>query len=459
MSQTAVTNPTTPVAPGSAPAPARPEPSAPRSRLANTWFGRLFVTLSPSMVRMIGAGFQFISTVIVARTLGDGPSAPFFFWTSVLMTSGPIATFGFEQLALKQVPRLEREGLLAVSRFVGNLRAVALVVSSILGVIWIVYAVFASKDSSGLQAWQFLPWLAQAAIALTLINGEALKGHSRPVLGNIFGHVLPVGLFSVALLVFASSLDANGILAVYAASFAAGALLAWFAPGKIFRTSFFRWPDPATLRSLLRDGFPVCCVSLFGALGFIVPLAICEVVLPAAEVSHLTAAFRIAILFIVLSGTIHGVFAPALSRNAELEQPLRPVMRVYGKAIAIALISLGPPLLLGVVFPVQIMTVFGHEFIDGADALRMLLIIQLMSLMMGPVAHLLLMTGHTSFLARLGSLKLFVVVGLSALLVPRWGGVGMVIAMGIGFLCEGVIGVAYGVWKMREKGRLATLPS
>lgn len=458
MSQTAVTNPSSPVATGAA-APAPPESPASRSRLADIWIGRLFLTLAPSMVRMIGAGFQFLSTVIVARTLGDGPSAPFFFWTSVLMTSGPIATFGFEQLALKQVPRLEREGLLAVSRFVGNLRAIALVVSSVLGIIWIVYAVFAQQDGSGLQSWHFLPWLAQAAIALTLINGEALKGHSRPVLGNIFGHVLPVSLFSVALLVFASSLDANGILAVYAASFAAGALLAWFAPGKVFRTSFFRWPDPATLRSLLRDGFPVCCVSLFGALGFIVPLAICEVVLPAAEVSHLTAAFRIAILFIVISGTIHGVFAPALSRNAELEQPLRPVMRVYGKAIAIALISLGPPLLVGVAFPVQIMTVFGHDFIDGADALRMLLIIQLMSLMMGPVAHLLLMTGHTSFLARLGSLKLFVVVGLSALLVPRWGGVGMVIAMGIGFLCEGLIGVAYGVRKMHEKGHRAVQPS
>lgn len=436
-----------------------PDRGASRTLLQSSWIGRLVVTLIPSLVRMIGAGFQFLSTVIVARSLGDGPGAPFFFWTSVLMTSGPIATFGFEQLALKRVPRLEREGLPAVARYVGSLRAVALVVSTIIGVIWIAYAILTAREGTGPQAWLFLLWLAQAAIALTLINGEALKGYSSPVLGNIFGHVLPVGLFFASVLVFASRLDANGILAVYTLSFVAGALLARFAPGGVFRDSFIRWPDPASLKRLLREGFPVCCVSLFGALGFIVPLAICEVTLPAAEVSHLTAAFRIAILFIVISGTIHGVFAPALSRNAELDDPLRPVMGVYGKAIGIALLSLGLPLLLGMIFPEWIMSIFGGDFKDGASPLRMLLFVQTLSLMMGPVAHLLLMTGHTSFLARLGLMKLLVVIGLSLLLVPKWGGLGMVAAMGIGFLLEGTIGVAYAVWKMREQGRAVKEPS
>src|SRR5690606_7133127 len=81
-----------------------------------TWH-RLIRTLTPSAVRMIGAGFQFLSTVMVARMLGDGPSALFFFWSSVLMTSGPIASYGLEQIALRNVPRLERNGPEAVARF------------------------------------------------------------------------------------------------------------------------------------------------------------------------------------------------------------------------------------------------------------------------------------------------------------------------------------------------------
>jgi O-antigen/teichoic acid export membrane protein len=63
------------------------------------------------------------------------------------------------------------------------------------------------------------------------------------------------------------------------------------------------------------------------------------------------------------------------------------------------------------------------------------------------------MTGHTAFLARLGILKLVIVVGLSFLLIPRFGGAGMVIAMGTAFLGEGLIGVAYAVAKMRGQER------
>lgn len=436
--------------------PTSPAPSdSPRQRSLplRALVERTFHTLLPSAVRMIGAGFQFLSTVMVARSLGDEASAPFFFWSSVLMTSGPIATFGLEQIALKQVPRIERQGHAATARYVAHLRTIALLVATLIGLGWFGYAFLTETQSKGFRLWYLLPFIAQGSIALTLLNGEALKGLSRPSMGTFFGHVLPAGIFCGAVALFSSRLDATGILALYTGSFAVGALLARYTPGDVFREPFFARPDRGECRSLLREGFPVCCASLFGALGFIVPLAICELTRPPEEVSHLTAAFRIAILFIVLSGAIHGVFAPALSRSAELARPLRPVLQVYGKAIFIALLALGLPLGFGILFPEWVMNVFGGEFKDGAEALRLLLILQLLSLLMGPVPHLLLMTGHTAFLARLGIGKLAVVVALSSWLIPQQGGVGMVIAMGVGFLCEGLVGVGYAVWQMKKLER------
>ncbi len=412
---------------------------------------RLVRTLAPSAVRMVGAGFQFLSTVMVARTLGDGPSALFFFWSSVLMTSGPIASYGLEQIALRNVPRLERHGSDAVARFVANLRAMSLALALLLGLAWTGYAIATEPAPGGFRLWHLLPLFAQGAIALTLINGEALKGLSRPVLGNVFGHVLPTGLFCMLVALSIGRLDSPGVLALYAGSFVGGAVLARFAPGGAFRGRFVLWPDREAFRTLLREGFPVCCVSLFGALGFIVPLAVCEATRPAAEVSHLTAAFRIAILFVVLSGAIHGVFAPALSRSAELARPLGPVMRVYGKSIGIALLTLAPALAVGIAFPVWTMSIFGGEFRDGAEALRLLLVVQLLSLAMGPVPYLLLMTGHSAFLARLGVVKFLLVALLSLLLIPRMGGAGMVVAMGVGFLGEGIVGISYAIAKMRSQ--------
>jgi O-antigen/teichoic acid export membrane protein len=399
---------------------------------------------------MIGAGFQFLSTIIVARTLGDAPSANFFFWSSVLMTSGPIATYGLEQIALRNVPRIERDDHEGVGLFVANLRALSMVISLLLGLGWVLYAVATQPASEGFQLWNLLPPFALGAIALALINGEALKGLARPVLGNVYGHLLPVSLFFLLVLLFARDLGSPGILTLYTGSYVVGAFAARFAPGGEFRARYLAWPGRVKRKLLLREGLPVCCVSLFGAFCFIVPLAFFEMTRPAPEVSHLTAAFRISILFMILSSAIHSVFAPALSRSAELPNPLRPVFYVYGKAIAIALLALGIPLGVGIAFPGLVMSIFGAEFVEGADALRLLLIIQVISLIFGPVPHLLLMTGHTVFLARLGVLKFISVALLSFFLIPRFGGLGMIFAMGISFIAEEIAGLIFAFCKLKN---------
>lgn len=417
---------------------------------------QLIQTLAPSAVRLIGAGFQFLSTVVVARSLGGESSAGFFFWSSILMTSGPIASYGLEQIALRNVPRLEAQGPDVVAHFVGNIRALSLALASLLGLGWALYATY-TETNGGFHLWHLLPIAAQGAISITLINGEAFKGLSRPVFGSLYGHVLPTGIFCIFALMFAGKVESPGMIAAYTVSFVVGALLAKIAPGGDFRAHFISWPDKDTRQSLLREGLPVCCASLFGAFGFIIPLAICERMLPPAEISHLTAAFRIAILFVVLSGAIHGVFAPELSRSSQEPRPLRPVLRVYWKASGIALATLILPMMVGILYPTLTMSVFGEDFTQGALALELLLVLQLICLFLGPVAYLLLMTEHTVFLARLGMAKLVITVTLSTLLIPQYGSTGMVIAMGIAALIEAITGFSFAIVKMRARGIAADL--
>lgn len=416
--------------------------------LADNPWTALARTLVPSAVRMAGAGLQFLSTVIVARVLGDEPGAGFFFWSSVLMTSGPIATYGLEQIALRNAPRLQEQGPAAVGRFLASLRFVAALASIALGLGLIAFDVLSEKGGGGVQLWHFLPPLALASIAMTLIHGEALKGLSHPVLAVVFGHLIPVSLFCLLTVLFARNVASPGVLALYSASYLVGALAVRFCPVPGCRSPLLVRPDGRTFRTILKEGFPVCCVNLFGAMGFIVPLTLLELTRPAAEVAYITTAFRISILFIVLASAIHGVFAPALSRTALLPDPFRPLFQVYGKAVALTLVSLAPPLIAGIAFPELVMSVFGESFRNGAGALRMLLILQLVALCIGPVPHLLLMTGHTVVLARLGLLKLILGVALSALLIPSLGGVGMVAAMGIAFVAEELTGLGYALVKL-----------
>lgn len=406
---------------------------------------------------MSGAGIQFLSTVIIARTLGEGGSAGFFFWSSVLMTSGPIASYGLEQIALRNVPRLHRQGPEVVGRFLASLRCVSLSLSFLIGIGLIGYAI-ASEKPPGFHAWHLLLPVALASIAITLINGEALKGLARPVAGVVFGHLIPVSLFCLLTAIFSRHLSSPGLLTLYTASYLTAAIIVRFAPVPDFRERLLALPKWESVRTVLREGFSVCCVNVFGALAFILPLAYLEFTSPPAEVAYITTAFRISILFFVLSHAIHGVFAPALSTSADMPNPFRPVFRVYFKAIAITLAALILPLGFGIAFPEVVMSIFGNSFKNGADALRLLLILQLVTVCLGPVLQLLLMTGHTVLMARLGVLKIIFGVALSLILIPRFGGVGMVVALGVTSIAEEVFGLGYAV-VMLKKSSLVVEPS
>ncbi len=242
------------------------------------------------------------------------------------MTSGPIATYGLEQIALRTVPRLEHEGAGAVASFVARLRGLSVAVSLLLGLGW-----DDLRGRDGALAGR-IPALAPAT---TLRPGKHRPHpHQRRSTQGAFPsrprqclrpcpsrrHFLPLrrGL--------RAPLQCDNHPRLLHGQLPRRRGPRPLRPWRKHRGRFVVFPDRKLLASLLREGFPICCVSLFGALAFIVPLAICEFLRPGSEVSHLTAAFRISILFIVLSGAIHGVFAPALSRSAAAPSPLRPVL-------------------------------------------------------------------------------------------------------------------------------------
>lgn len=169
-----------------------------------------------------------------------------------------------------------------------------------------------------------------------------------------------------------------------------------------------------------------------------------------AEVAHATTAFRVSILFIVLAWAVHSVFAPQISRAAGSNR-IGDMFRAYGKAIVLTLMALAVPLLIGILFPGSVMSVFGESFRAGASTLRLFLIVNLISLSLGPVLQLLVMTDNSHILPRTGIFKILLTTGLSLVLIPGMGAVGLVIAMGVAALLEELVGLVYIIVKCRRQ--------
>ena len=399
--------------------------------------------MSPPAVRLLGAGIQFLSTVLIARQLGDDKSAGFFFWSAVLTSFAPIATYGLEHLALRTVPRLhESESPEGLVRYLSSIRTISLVVSALIGIGLFIYASLRNDaEGAGWQSWQMLLPLALCAMAIALINGEALKGLARPVAGIFFSHFVPVSLFCVLISANLERLSSPFLIVLYTAAYVAGLVLVRLGPSTALRSKLFSVPDQRQLSGILSEGFPVFASNALGALCFIVPLMILDVSRAAAEVAYVTTSFRISILFTILATSIHGVFAPQLSRAAARPGNARELWRVYWRTTGKTLLAFALPFSIGIAFPELIMSVFGDEFRAGADTLRVLLICGMISLCLGPMLQLLVMTGNTQLLARLGVIKLLAVSVLAIGLVPRFGGIGMVSTMGFVFIAESIAGL------------------
>lgn len=409
-------------------------------------------TMLPPGIRLAGAGIQMLSTIIIARTLGDEGSAMFFFWSAILMSFVPVATYGLEQIALRNAPRVEAEGSMSVMNYLASLRTFAAGVALAIGAVLFLYAVFEHDRSEQFALWPFLLPIALASMTINMINGEALKGLSRPILGIVAGHFVPVTLFCICCALFANQVDSRGLLTFYTGSYLVAAFAVQFGPATEFR-KLFSVPKLSTVRELFREGFSVCCVNLFGAAAFILPLFILESLRPEEEVSYVTTAVRISILFSVLSTAIHSVFAPDLSRAGAKKNPGKALFRVYGKAIGISLAALSLPLLVGVFFPEFVMGIFGESFKNGSEVLRILLATKFLFLALGPVPYLLLMTNQTTLLARLGVAKLILSTALAFFLIPSLGGIGMVLALSIAFFIEDIVGLIWATKVIRKRSK------
>tara|TARA_R110002096_G_scaffold310126_8_gene504714 strand:- start:833 stop:2173 length:1341 start_codon:yes stop_codon:yes gene_type:complete len=408
------------------------------------FFVGLLRVIGPPGLRLLGACVQFLSTVMIARQLGDQNSADFFFWAAVLTTFAPVATYGMEHLVLRAVPRLkESDSSQKLERYLSSVRSFTLGLSALIGVLLFSYAIFRNGgEAGGFQFWQLLIPVALGAMALLLISGEALKGLSHPVAGIFFSHFVPVTLFCGLIALNIDRLSSPFLIAIYSAAYVFALFIIRFSPSKTMRSNQFSIPDCSQLKTTFAEGFSVFSVNMLGALCYIIPLMILDFSREASEVAYVTTSFRISILFAILATAIHGVYAPSLSRAAEKRGNRREIWRVYRKTTLMTLLTLIVPFGVGIAFPDFVMSVFGEAFRSGSETLRLLLIGGMISLCLGPTLQLLLMTGNTKLLARLGVVKLILVSVLSLVLIPQFGGIGMVSSMAVVMILEAVTGLA-----------------
>jgi O-antigen/teichoic acid export membrane protein len=431
--------------------------AAPTGVFAGTEGKDFRVLAAGTAQNIIGLGVFVIGTfaanILIARSFGGGTAGA----TALgIVTLGTQFAFiaaagtrmGMDMASVRYVAielGAGRPG--AVRVVVARAVLIALAVSAAVGALTVALATpigtaLSKQDSASTIASIRAAGVAIPFIALTYV----WLGGSRGL--KVMRHTLYVQwvaqplLWIVLMLVFWGAIEKTEPMAVwaYAASWVLAAAGAWF----FWSTLGQRYPkEPAEeglTPALIRYGAPRAPAALLSQGLFWIDYFIASIVsLPAVTPDDLgvyAACVRVALAMVLFLTAVAYVFSPFvadLHARGERERLDRLFKAITRWTVAGTI----PVLLLMLLAPAAILRLFGGpEFTTGTDALRILVIGQAINVSVGAAGFVLIMAGRTGWDLTVYALSAALDIGLSFLLVPKFGIEGAAAAQAITIACS-----------------------
>jgi O-antigen/teichoic acid export membrane protein len=402
---------------------------------ASPWWELILRSGTVLVIRVAGAGLGFAFNVALARVLGADGLGIYHLSLTFALIASVVGRMGMDAAMLKfgatSYAAADRGRLLAVHRLgMGTALLCCGVVAActFFAADWLAAAVYA--DPAIAQPLRLMG-LALLPFALLSLYGELLKSGQYQALSSfVQGAALPV-LSLLLLFVFAHDIkDASAAAAIYLVA-NIGVCLASYV---LWRRTVPLGASSTTQAIKFRDLF-VTAMPMYGSAVADVVMTFSDVLIlgmfaTAADVGIYTAAARTALLtrFLLLANS-----AVAAPRFAALHaaKDAEGVARLAVRSTLLTTVSSVPLLLIFLVFPERVLSLFGPQFEAGAQVLIILTIGQFVNAATGPVGYLLNMSGFHRIEGRISVAGAVMTVGLCFALIPFWGIVGAAAANAI----------------------------
>lgn len=174
------------------------------------------------------------------------------------------------------------------------------------------------------------------------------------------------------------------------------------------------------VRRLVRFSLPLSLSNVLDYLNGRTEILVLGMFLAAGMAGIYNAAGRLAALGLFALTAFNAIFAPVIS-DLHHRREWERLGTLYKLVTRWTLVVAMPVLILQVVFAPALMALFGPDFVEGATALRLLSLGQLVNLATGAVGVMLIMTGRSALTLFNSVLMVGGALALDVLFVPRWG--------------------------------------
>jgi O-antigen/teichoic acid export membrane protein len=416
---------------------------APRLKLPVKFLKRYAASFA---VKMSGAGFAFLLTLVAGRYLGAAGAGIFFMSMTIVFLGGIIGRLGYENIILRRNAADEagRSGRVARSVWVIVLRVLiaSFAISALLYVFApaLATAVFHEPDLS----WA-LRTIAPAIIffASNVVLLHGLRSAGLILRAAWFENGAIPFLTIAVFLVFHSARTTADLITAYVIATALTALgsglLCYLHRG-------VRGEGHSVGRLGWTQGMPFLVISIVYLILSRVDMLILGMFVPAEEVGLYAIAARTAALLPMVRLAMAGVVMPRFAQlHAEGDRKGLAALAQLSTLTLIAIVL--PGALIAWMFPDEILSIFGPEFAAASLPFVILVTGQFISVGLGCTHEMLLMSGNEKSLRNILIIAAIAYIGLNLILIPFLGTVGAATATAI--TTVGMRTVAY--WNVQKK--------
>lgn len=413
-------------------------PSKLRNILANADNRDLLLSSAFAFViRVFGAISGFAATFFIARHLGASESGYYFLAFSVVTVISAFSRAGLDNTVLRFTGSAPD---LAVNTVLKSLLLILLLSSFSTLVLYFGAPYFAVALFSKPELAPVLKFMSLGVIGLSTltISAMALQGLIR-VSASIFVLNIAVNLLLILSLYVFVEMSAEELAKTYAvSSFVVGVV--GFGLFYVFRPRIAK--SAISWRELFASCGPLWVVTIMSQMVQWSGQFIAGAYVSSEALAQLAVAQRTAMLSSFILMAVNLVVAPRfakLYRDNDLAQLERLAIK------SVKLISLFALPVIGVMlfFPSSLMSLFGHEFIEGAALLRILSIGQFIGAMTGSVGLLLVMSGHERDMRNVAFVSGVLAIFLSWSLTAQFNSIGAAIGTAISVAVQSLLAVYF----------------
>jgi len=385
------------------------------------------------VLKILAAGSAFGLNVILARMLGAEGSGFFFLALSIVLVVATVGRIGMENSLVKFIAAS------VVSEHPGKVLGVykkallySFVASAFLSTLLVLFAPWISKvifSKPELEAPLSIMAIAVVPLALLTLHAYALQGLKK-IGASISVLSVFVPFFTcIFVLPFAVRYGINVVASGYLLATIITLIMGrWFWLRAIH--SFKYEKIEFASKELLSSSIPLLGVAIMNLVINWSPMVFLGIWESAENIGIYSAASRTAMLTSFVLVAINSIAAPQFAAFYQ-QGDLNKLEKVARNSTTIMVIFATPVLLLFLVVPEWILSIFGEQFKQGAIVLMILASAQFVNVVTGSVGYLLMMSGNERLMRNILFFCSIQVILLNLCLVPNFGMTGGAISVAV----------------------------